>query len=217
MYKQKLIGKSHVISSLLFGIVLLSIVGCGNDDEKLDNPVKHVAPKLTKEDVLGVWEVESINDLTPEAFLESPKGGEFEEISITLNTFHFVFSDDDSWKLNLEIESIFDFPDNPPDPVVPPDGQLKIIGEWSGNYTIKDPKLILTPTAADITIKSEPEDYVQVVSDGLTKEEAEAEFDKGFSNDLLKPFKQSHVIVILQSDKRRLLGQAGKRMVLKPQ
>ena len=220
MYEQKLIGKSHVISTLLIGVVLLGIVGCGNDDEKLDKPidkpdVKPAAPILTKEDVLGAWEVESINDLTPEAFLESPEGEDLEEISITLNTFHFVFSDDDSWKINLDFESILDFPDNPPDPELPPDGKLKIIGEWSGNYTIKDPKLILTPTAADITIKSEPEDYIQVATDGLTKEEAEADLDKIFRDDLLKPFKQSHVI--LQSDKRMLLGQAGKRMVLKPQ
>ena len=208
--------KRPVISTLLIGIVLLGIVGCGNDDEKLDkSTVEPAAPELTKEDILGTWEVVSINDLTPEAFLVSPEGEDLEEISITLRTFLIVFSDDDSWKINLDYESTFDFPDNPPDPDLPPDGKLNIIGEWTGNYIIKDPKLILTPTVADITIESEPEDYIQVATDFLTKEEAEADFDEEFRDVILKPFKQSNVI--LQSDKRLLLGQAGIKMVLKLQ
>ncbi len=208
--------KRPVISTLLIGVVLLGIVGCGNDDEKLVKPtVEPAAPKLTKEDVLGSWEVVSINGISSEAFLESPEGEDLEEISIKLNTFHFVITDDDSWKINLDFESILDFPDNPPDPDLPPDGKLNVIGEWTGNYIIKDPKLILTPTVADITIESEPEDYIQVATDFLTKEEAEADFDEIFRDDILKPFKQSNVI--LQSDKRLLLGQAGKKMVLKLQ
>lgn len=211
-----MIMKRPVISTLLIGIVLLGIVGCGNDDEKLDkSTVEPAAPELTKEDILGTWEVVSINDLTPEAFLVSPEGEDLEEISITLRTFLIVFSDDDSWKINLDYESTFDFPDNPPDPDLPPDGKLNIIGEWTGNYIIKDPKLILTPTVADITIESEPEDYIQVATDFLTKEEAEADFDEEFRDVILKPFKQSNVI--LQSDKRLLLGQAGIKMVLKLQ
>ena len=204
--------KRLVISTLLIGVVLLGIVGCGNDDEKLDKSTVEPAAPLTMEDILGTWEVVSINGISSDAFLESPEGEDLEEISITLRTFLIVFSDDDSWKINLDFESILDFPD---DPDLPPDGKLNIIGEWTGNYIIKDPKLILTPTVADITIESESEDYIQVASDGLTKEEAEAEFDREFRDEILKPFKQSNVV--LQSDKRLLLGQAGKRMILKLQ
>ena len=214
MYRRKTIRNRFVILTLLIGIVCLGIISCGNDDEKLDKPiVKPAAPILTKEDVLGAWEVVSINGLTSEAFLKSPEGEDLEEISITLNTFHFSFFDD-SWKINLDYESTIDFPDNPRDPDVPPDGKLNIIGEWSGNYTIKDPKLILTPTAADITITSNPEEYIQVAT-GLTKEEAEIEFDKIFRDEILKPFKQFNVV--LQGDNLTLVAPAGKKIILKQQ
>lgn len=216
MYDREMIMKRFVISTLLIGIVLLDIVGCGNDDEKPDKPiVEPAAPILTKEDILGTWEVVSINGLTSEAFLESPEGEDFEEISISLRTFLIVFSDDDSWKINLHFESTLDFPDNPPDPELPPDGTLNIIGEWSGYYIIEDPKLFLTTTVSDINVISDPADYIQVTTDFLTTEEAEADFDQTFRNDILKTFKQSNVV--LQGDKRTLVAPAAKKIVLKKQ
>lgn len=216
MYDREMIMKRLVISTLLIGIVLLDIVGCGNDDEKPDKPiVEPVAPILTKEDILGTWEVVSINSLTSEAFLESPEGENFEEISISLRTFLIVFSDDDSWKINLHFESTLDFPDNPPDPELPPDGKLNIVGEWSGCYIIVDSKLFLTTTVSDINVISDPADYIQVATDFLTTEEAEADFDQIFRNEILKTFKQSNVV--LQGDKRTLVAPAAKKIVLKKQ
>lgn len=212
--------KNFMISTLLIGMVFLGIIGCGSDEVKPDvdksSEEKLVSqPDLQKEDLLGTWKVVSINGLTSEAFLESPEGEDFEDVVIKIKQFHFVFSADDSWISNLEFESISNFPDNPPDPgVVLPDGKLDIIGVWSGTYNI-DTVLTFLTQKADVNLTSDPQDFIEKVTGGLTEEEAEADFVKQFKDNILTPFKQS--TAALKGDTLTLITSAAKKMVLEKQ
>ncbi len=212
--------KKFMISILLIGIVFLGIIGCGSDEEETDadkadeeKPVSQ--PTLLKEDLLGTWEVVSINGLTSEAFLESPEGEDVEEVVIKITQFHFVFSTDDSWIINLEFESISNFPDNPPDPgVVLPDGKLDITGVWSGTYNI-DTALTFLTQKADVNLTSDPKDFIEKVTGGLTEEEAEVDFAQQFNDNLLIHFKVS--TGALRGNELTLITSAAKKMVLEKQ
>ncbi len=212
--------KNSVILFLFVGAVFLVIFGCGSDEEETDvdksseeKPVSQ--PILLKEDLLGTWKVVSINGLTSEAFLESPEGEDFEDVEVEVKQFHFVFSADDSWIINLEFESISNFPDNPPDPgLVLPDGKLDITGVWSGTYNI-DTVLTFLTQKADVKMKSDPEDFIEKVTNGLTEEEAEVDFVQLFKDNILIPFKVS--TGALKGNTLTLITSAGKKMVLEKQ
>ena len=213
--------KNFVIPILLAGMMFLGIFGCGSDDEKTDNdksseekPVSQ--PILLKEDLLGTWEVVSINGLTSEAFLESPEGEDLEGQKVEVKQFHFVFLADDSWTINLEFEAISDFPDNPPDPgLVLPDGKLDITGVWSGTYNI-DTVLTFLTQKVDVNLTSDPEDFIEKVTEGhITKEEAEQDYIRQFRDIILTPFKQS--TGALKGNTLTLITSAAKKMVLEKQ
>ena len=212
--------KIFLIPFLLVGIMFLGIIGCGTDEEETDadkvdeeKPVSQ--PALLKEDLLGTWEVVSINGLTSEEFLESPEGEDFEDVIIKVKQFHFVFSADDSWTINLELESISNFPDDPPDPgLVLPDGKLDITGVWSGTYNI-DTVLTFLTQKADVNLTSVPKDFIEKVTDGLTEEEAEADFVQQFNDNILTPFKVS--TGALKGNELILITSAAKKMVLERQ
>ena len=207
-----------MISILLIGIVFSGIIGCGSDEEKPDELSEEKSasqPTLLKEDLLGTWEVVSINGLTSEAFLKSPEGEDVKEVVIKITQFHFVFLADDSWTINLEFESISNFPDNPPDPgVVLPDGKLDITGVWSGTYNI-DTALTFLTQKADVNLTSDPQDFIEKVTGGLTEEEAEVDFAQQFIDNLLIPFKVS--TGALRGNELTLITSAAKKMVLEKQ
>ena len=207
-------------NAILVNLVLV-IHGCGSDEEKTDidksseeKPVSE--PVLLKEDLLGTWEVVSINGLTSEAFFESPVGEDLEGQKVEVQQFHFVLSADDSWIINLELEVIMAFPEILPGPeVVLHDGKTKIKGVWSGAYRVEDSILIFITEDADVKMKSDPEDFIAKVTGGLTEEEAEQDYIQEFRNIFLTPFKQS--TVALKEDTLTLITSAAKKLVLKKQ
>ena len=214
--------KNFVIPILLAGMVFLGIFGCGSDEEETDvdksseeKPVSQ--PILLKEDLLGTWEVVSINGLTPGAFFESPVGEDLEGQKVEAKQFHFVLSADDSWIINLELEAIMAFPEILPGPeVVLLDGKLEIKGVWSGAYRVEDPMLFFITAEADVKIMSDPQDFIEKVTEGnITKEEAEQDFIEEFSDVFLTPFKRT--IGALKGDKLTLITSAAKKMVLEKQ
>ncbi len=214
--------KSCIISTLLIGMVLLVIIGCGSDEEKPDadeakeeKPI--LQPVLPKEDLLGTWQVVSINGLTPGAFFESPVGEDLEEQAVEVKQFHFVFSADDSWTINLELEAIMAFPEILPGPeVVLHEGKMEIKGVWSGAYRVQDSMLFLTTEDADVKMTSDPEGFIEKVTEGnITAEVAEQQYIEQFRDIILTPFKQS--TGTLKGNTFTLITSAAKKMVLEKQ
>ncbi len=214
--------KNFMIPILLMGIVFLGIIGCGSDEEKPDvdesseeKPVSQ--PDLPKEDLLGTWEVVSINGLTPGAFFESPVGEDLEGQAVEVKQFRFVLSADDSWIINLELEVIIAFPEILPGPeVVLIDGKMKIKGVWSGAYSVVNPMLFFITEEADVKITSDPEDFIEKLTEGqITNEQAEQDYIQEFKNIILTPFRRS--TATLKEDTLTLNISGEKKMILERQ
>ena len=206
-------------SILLISIVFLGIIGCGSDEVKPDvdesseeKPISQ--PVWQKEDLLGTWQVVSINGLTPGAFFESPVGEDLEKQGVEVKQFRFVLSADDSWIINLELEAIMAFPEILPGPeVVLRDGKMKIKGIWSGAYKVEDSTIFFTTEKADVKITSDPEDFIEkVIGDNITKEESEQQYIEEFRDIILTPFKRS--TGTLKGNTLTLITTAAKKMVL---
>ncbi|MDE0087305.1 MAG: hypothetical protein OXU23_16405 [Candidatus Poribacteria bacterium] len=214
--------KNFMIPILLMGIVSLGIIGCGSDEEKPDidesseeKPVSQ--PDLPKEDLLGTWEVVSINGLTPGAFFESPVGEDLEGQAVEVKQFRFVLSADDSWIINLELEVIIAFPEILPGPeVVLIDGKMKIKGVWSGAYSVVNPMLFFITEEADVKITSDPEDFIEKLTEGqITNVQAEQDYIQEFKNIILTPFRRSTATL---KEKTLTLNISGaKKMILERQ
>ena len=214
-----MILKGFVIPALLVGIMLLSVIGCGEDSEKPtvlaeevlaeekseDPTVEPSVPSLSTEELLGSWEVVSIFGMTPERYLESlAEGGEVKE---TVKQFAYVFAADNSWTCNFVSETVFVFDDIPP-------GKTEAIGTWSGTYGFDGLTLSLFTKGSDVQIVSEPKDILEIASD-LAVAEAEQHYDESFRSDFIKPFAQS--TCTKQGDALTVISRAGKKMVLEKQ
>ena len=131
-----MIPKSFVIPVLLVGMMLLGVVGCGEDlktpeelkKEKAEaSAVESAVSALANEELHGTWKVVSIHGKTPEEYLESfTVGGEAE---IKIKQLNYVFADD-SWTCDLEERTVIDFPDIPP-------ATLEATGIWSGDLRFR--------------------------------------------------------------------------------
>ncbi len=206
-----MIPKGFVIPVLLVGMMLLGVVGCGDDLKKPEELIKErdeesavessVSP-LANEELHGSWEVVSIFGKTPKEYLESfTLGGEAE---ITVKQLNFVFAADDSWTCNIEEQTVIDFPDIPP-------ATLETTGTWSGTYAFDGLTLSLFTKEAEIHIATEPKDFFQVAFDRAIVE-AEQDYDEGFRSDFIKPFAQS--ACTKQGDTLILAIRTGEEMVL---
>ena len=209
-----MIPKGFVIPVLLVGMILLGVVGCGDDLKKPEELIKErdeesavessVSP-LANEELHGSWEVVSIFGKTPKEYLESfTLGGEAE---ITVKQLNFVFAADDSWTCNIEEQTVIDFPDIPP-------ATLETTGTWSGTYAFDGLTLSLFTKEAEIHIATEPKDFFQVAFDRAIVE-AEQDYDDGFRSDFIKPFAQS--ACTKQGDTLILAIRTGEEMVLEKQ
>ena len=209
-----MILKGFVIPVLLVGIMLLSVIGCGEDSEKPtvlaeekseDPTVEPSAPSLSTEELLGSWEVVSIFGMTPDEYLESlAEGGEIEE---TVKQFAYVFAADNSWTCDFVSETVFVFDDIPP-------GKMEAIGTWSGTYDFDGLTLSLFTKGSDVQIAPEPKDILEIAFD-LAVAEAEQHYDESFRSDFIKPFAQS--TCTKQGDTLTVISPAGKKMVLEKQ
>ena len=209
-----MIPKNFVIPVLLVGMILLGMVGCGEDLKTPEELIKEKAEEsavepsvssLANEELHGSWEVVSIFGMTPEEYLESlSEGGEVEE---KVKQFNYVFATDNSWTCNLASETAFIFPDIPP-------GKMETIGTWSGTYAFDGLTLSLFTKGSDVHIAPEPKDFFQVAFD-LAIVEAEQDYDDNFRSDFIKPFEQS--ACTKQGGTLVLITATGEEMVLEKQ
>ena len=209
-----MISKSFVIPVLLFGMMLLGVVGCGEDLKTPEELKKEKAEEsaagssvsaLANEELHGTWKVMSIHGKTPKEYLESfTLGGEAE---INIKQLNYVFAADDSWTCDLTEKTIIDFPDIPP-------ATLETTGTWSGIYAFDGQTLSIFTKEAEVHIVPDPKDFFQVVLD-QTIAEAEQAYDEGVRSDLIKPFARS--ACTKQGNTLVLITAAGEEMVLEKQ
>ena len=208
-----MIRKSFVISILLVGMVLLGVVGCGEDlktpeelkKEKAEaSAVESSVSALANEELHGTWKVVSIHGKTPEEYLESfTVGGEAE---IKIKQLNYVFADD-SWTCDLEERTVIDFPDIPP-------ATLEATGIWSGTYAFDGLTLSIFTKESEVHIAPEPKDFFQVAFDQALAE-AEQDYDEGFRSDFIRPFARS--ACTKQGGTLVLVIPTGEEMVLEKQ
>ena len=209
-----MIPKNFVIPVLLVGMILLGMVGCGEDLKTPEELIKEKAEEsavepsvssLANEELHGSWEVVSIHGKTPEAYLESfTVGGEAE---IKIKQLNYVFAADDSWTCDLEERTVIDFPDIPP-------ATLEATGIWSGTYAFDGLTLSIFTKESEVHIAPEPKDFFQVAFDQALAE-AEQDYDEGFRSDFIKPFARS--ACTKQGDTLVLITPTGEEMVLEKQ
>lgn len=209
-----MIQKSFVVLILLVSVILLGVVGCGEDLKTPEELEKEKAEELAgessasalaNEELYGSWEVVSIFGMTLEEYLESlVEGGEVEE---KLKRFDYVFAPDNVWTCNLVSETAMIFPDIPP-------GKAETIGTWSGTYIFDGLTLSLFTKESEVHIVPEPKDFFQIAFD-LSVAEAEQDYDDAFRADFINPFAQS--ACTKQGDTLVLVIPTGEEMVLEKQ
>lgn len=204
-----MILKGFVIPVLLLGMMLLGVVGCGEElktpEELKKEKSESSVSALVNEELHGTWEVASIHGKTPEEYLESfTVGGDAE---INIKQLNYVFAADDSWTCDLAEKTVIDFPDIPP-------ATLEATGIWSGTYAFDGLTLSIFTREAEVHIAPEPKDFFQVAFDrALT--EAEQDYDEDFRADFIKPFARS--ACTKQGDTLVLVTATGEEMVLEKQ
>ena len=183
--------KSYVISILFVSVMFLGTVGCGSDVEKPETSIVDPSiPLSSKEDLLGSWEIVSVNGKNPQAFYQSL--GREEGTEAKLKQFNCVFASDDSWNWNFELEFASDEPPR----------EVKVIAAWSGTYVVESSTLFLIMEEKNVNIKVEPQEE--------DHEEDEQAFIEG-----VKPIKQATVNI--QRDTLLLITPAAKKLVFKKQ
>ena len=208
-----MISKNFIVLILLVGMVLLGVVGCGEDlktpeelkKEKAEaSAVDSSVSALANEELHGTWKVVSIHGKTPEEYLESfTVGGEAE---IKIKQLNYIFADD-SWTCDLEERTVIDFPDIPP-------ATLEAIGIWSGTYAFDGLTLSIFTKESEVHIAPEPKDFFQVAFDQALAE-AEQDYDEGFRSDFIRPFARS--ACTKQGGTLVLVIPTGEEMVLEKQ
>ena len=206
-----MIPKGFIIPVLLVGMMLLGVVGCGEDLKTPEELIKERDEKsvaessvssVANEELHGSWKVVSIFGVTPEEYLESfTIDGEAE---ITIRQLNYVFAADDSWTCNIKEKTIIDFPDIPA-------ATLETIGTWSGTYAFDGLTLTLFIKESEMHIAPEPEDFFRIAFDQAIVE-AEQDYDEDFRSDFITPFAQS--ACTKQGDTLVLVIPTGEEMVL---
>ena len=208
-----MILKGFVIPVLLVGMMLLGMVGCGEDLKTPEELRKEKAEasasessvsSLANAELYGTWEVASIHGKTAEEYLESfTVGGEAE---IKIKQLSYVFAAD-SWSCDLEEKTVIDFPDIPP-------ATLEATGIWSGTYAFDGQTLSIFTKESEVHIAPDPKDFFQVAFDQALAE-AEQDYDEDFRSDFITPFARS--ACTKQGDTLVLITATGEEMVLEKQ
>lgn len=200
--------KIFSISILLVSLTFLTLLGCGSDEEKPEKPIEP-EPILINEDLLGSWDVVSINDEHPLAFINADEPDEEDRPQINIEKFTYDFDKEGSWKLNLEAEMV-DFPEDPAK-----EGKVEITGMWSGTYTIQDSHLSLNTKEKDLNFRSVPEDFFEKIAD-VTEIVAQRELIEKFNSHLFTPFAKTFITI---DEKTLTFEPAGseRKMILEKQ
>ena len=221
-----MIPESFVISILIVGMMLLGMVGCGSDVEEPEaltgekpetSIVEPSVSSLSKEKLLGSWNVVSIFKDTLEEFFEFPADQEgVAEAETKALEFHCTFADDNSWVWNLRQEIVFK------DDADVPLGTIEMIGSWSGTYRVMASTLSFILKESDTGIKSKPQGFFATLADlpeEVPEEEGKQRLAEGLSEafrfDILAPINKS--TIIRQEDTLILRVSEARKIVFEKQ
>ena len=189
----------RITYSNLFILILLSIIvisGCGSDevepDKKIIEPVTP-EPEVAPAELLGIWDVVSINDGPPLAFINAEEPDIEDRPKEEISVFTYDFADDSIWMVNLKFE-MFDFPEDPNRGDAEKAGRIEVTGVWSGNYTINNSVLSLITSEKDIELISAPPEFLDEFAEGGENAAKEELMDK-FNIHLLKAFEKTNFTV----------------------
>ena len=202
---------------LLVSLTLLGVLGCGTDEEKPEKTEKPTMPEptLSNQELLGAFDVISINDGPPLAFINADEPDEEERPKININHFYFDFTADDSWTLNLDFEMV-DFPEDPhrEDPELA--GKIKIVGTWSGNYSTVGFVLFLTKKETDMDLTPIPQDFLEKTFD-VEEDPARQELIDEFNDHIFTKFEKTVITIEADTINFQSIGTSKAKMVLMKQ
>ena len=116
----------NLVIVLFVSAMFLTMFSCGSDDDPITRKPKQV-PVVAKEDLIGYWNIVSINDKPPLAFVHTYEPSEIDldtdeveaiantdvvdehdndEYKIDIDNFYFNFTADDLWTLQVQFETI---------------------------------------------------------------------------------------------------------------
>ena len=177
----------------LFVTILLVIIGCGGDEEEAELMV----PELSKEDLVGSWEIVSIDDETPDKLAASIFGEDEVETKVTKKDYVFVA--DSSWYANLGFQ-----------------GEINLGSGISvtfgltfavkGKYTVSGSKL--SSVLEEVNVTLDPKDLWKSI--GITEEAIEQELRSDILNTENGTWNLSENTLTLTDDK-------GSKTVLRKQ
>lgn len=207
--------------SKLFILILLSIIiisGCGSDevepDKKIIEPITP-EPEVAPAELLGVWDVISINDGPPLAFINAEEPDIEDRPKEEISVYTYDFADDLTWILNLEFE-MFDFPEDPNRGDAEKAGRIEVIGTWSGNYTINHSVLSLITLENEIELISTPPEFLDEFAEGGENAAKNELIDK-FNTHVIKAFAKTNFTMEDRTLTLESTGTAESRMELEKQ
>ena len=199
---------------LLISLTVLGILGCGSDEDKPEKPEKSITPEpmLSNEELLGAFDVVSINDGPPLAFINADEPDEEDHPKININHFYYDFAADGSWTLNLDFEMV-EFPEDPhrEDPEIA--GKVKIEGAWSGSYSIQGSVLSLIKKETDVNLTTVPQDFLEKTF-GVKDVEARQEIIDEFNEHLFAEFQRTFITIEADTINLESTNTSKAKMVL---
>ncbi|MDE0469858.1 MAG: hypothetical protein OYL97_22665 [Candidatus Poribacteria bacterium] len=221
-----MIWKNFVIPILLVGMILLGMGGCGSNVEEPEELTEERPETLisepsvssvSKEKLLGSWDVVSIFGKIPEEFFEYTEDEEgVAEAETKTIEFRCAFADDNLWVWNFRQEIVFK------DDADIPLGTIEMIGTWSGTYRVADLILSFILKESDTSVKSKPPGFFATLAD-LPEEVPEEEgrqrlaesFSEGFRLWILAPINKS--TITRQEDTLTLTVSEAKKIIFEKQ
>ncbi len=200
---------------ILILIAIFIISGCGSDeiepDKEIIEPITP-EPEVAPAELLGIWNIISINDGSPLAFINAEEPDIEDRPKEKISVFTYDFADDSTWMVNLEFE-MFDFPEDPNRGNAEKAGRIEVTGVWSGNYTINKSVLSLITLEKDIDLISTPPEFLDEFAEGGENAAKKELMDK-FNMHLLKAFEKTNFTVEGETLTLESTGTAESKMVL---
>ncbi len=195
-----------MVFSVLF-VCLITMFGCGSDEEEPTTKPTTKEPMEPPEELLGSWNVVSINGEDPLIFVNADEPDEEDRPKITTENFIYEFDSDGSWTLNVKFE-MGEFPEEPEN-----EGKIVLNGDWSGTYTVDDSVLSMVKLETDVDITSVPEDFFEDFFE-VSMIEAKNEILEKFKTHVFNPFAKTIISIDGDSLTLESTGSAKNKMIL---